>query len=743
MIVNLRKKAAESYETLLTVKPEIAQYTRDQLIKLGKSMNNTVWADEASGKSCDRPYDNSYGDFLEGTYKILAGKKNALGSMSTYRAPRERQISYWISRGNHACMEIESLTRLLQDDKAAAVVMFYCMIQSTGGNNLGGRIKATRDRYATAKDIQKMTGMSRNVVAKALYRLDELGLVRGYRTPEDGRVVNYRINPYYWAGISSKTGRKIDWIDWTLFTAELLPLVCGNNLINSYAYRDLTIMSYYHACKPDEVKAMRKVQVDAEEGLFDLDAPATPAAQTASEEIPAELVTASAPVEIEEEKEDITDIFASAAVVEDPAVSAFIDSLDFSKLANVQQQAQKKERIETKPDIADDELDDEARKAIFDGLILHHEAGKPYNYIIKGRSGNMIPTQVYSDKRDMYYQVNTDSDAMIAKKYSNDEIDTVNAWYVDIDGGKNDGQYWGELEIATRKLAMRRVIASLPTPSAVVATRNGYHVYWAVKDEERHNMAAWKKAEMHIHEYLHDVVDSAVKDLSRILRVPYSVWHKPETGLKPYTTTIVYAAPTTYTADSLIEAFDKHADKINAVADLFRAKYPDLGSKNKDKSNSTTKKARKSSAPRVEKVEITRGNVSPIHGADSTTVRRIQAKQLVKLAAYSVPRVVSSVIDEIKRVNIADFLGVDCSNHFSDLLHVDNNPSAWIKQQTDGTYVYGCASATSPARGGWDLIDLVAWIQGTDQRSARKYLQRCLNIKGISKYSPKQIEKVG
>ena len=59
MIVNLRKTAAEMYKKLLTVKPEIVHYTRDQLIKL-------VMADEASEK---------------GTYKILSGK-NALGPMS-------------------------------------------------------------------------------------------------------------------------------------------------------------------------------------------------------------------------------------------------------------------------------------------------------------------------------------------------------------------------------------------------------------------------------------------------------------------------------------------------------------------------------------------------------------------------------------------------------------------------------------------------------------------------------------
>lgn len=742
MIVNLKKKAAESYETLLTVKPEIAQYTRDQLIKLGKSINNNVWADEASGKSCDRPYDNSYGDFLGGTYKILAGKKNALGPMSCcYREPRARQISYWISRGNHACAEILAPSRMLQGDKATSTVWLFCI-----DNSNGGKIKATRDREMTVADLVKMTGMSNKTIWGALKKLDNLGLVRGYHDIEDSRKIHYRINPLYWS--NAIKGRKITWIDWIVFDAELMPLVCGNNLINSYAYRDLTIMSYYHACKPDEVKAMRKVQVDAEEGLLNFDVPAVQTTvEPAQEEIPAELVTASAPVEIEEEKEDIMDILArkSAAVVENPAVSAYMDSLDFTKLDAVQEKVKREpeKRIELKKDIDVDDLDDVARKAIFDELIVHHEAGKPRNYIIKGRSGNMIPTHEYSDKRDMYFQVNTSSCALIAKKYSNDEIDTVNSWYVDIDGGKDkDGNYWGNLEIATRKLAMRRVIATLPTPTAVVATRNGYHVYWSVKNEERSNTEAWKKAEMHIHDYLHDVVDSAVKDLSRILRVPYSTWHKPETGLEPYTTTIVYAAPVTYTADSLIAAFDNHKEEIDTVADLFRAKYPDLARKNKDSKSNKSKTHKSAVTPRVEKIEIPRGNVSPIHSANHEIIRKIQAGRLVHLPEYSTPRVVDSVIDEIKRVNIADFLGVDCPNHFSDLLHVDNNPSAWIKQQADGTYVYGCASATSPANGGWDLIDLVSWIQGTTQEKARKYLKRCLNIKGISKYA-KKLEKVG
>ena len=167
----------------------------------------------------------------ESEYTILKD----IGSMSgCYREPRARRIT----TKNHACIEIQSAVKLLQGDKTTMAVMFTCMIQSTGGSTNGGRIKATRDRYATAKDIQKLTGMSRNVVSSALKKLDNLGLVRGYRTPEDGRVVYYRINPLYWAGISGKSGRKIDWIDWILFADELSPFLDEETVknLNNMAY---------------------------------------------------------------------------------------------------------------------------------------------------------------------------------------------------------------------------------------------------------------------------------------------------------------------------------------------------------------------------------------------------------------------------------------------------------------------------------------------------------------------------
>ena len=189
------------YKKLLTVKPEIVHYTRDQLIKL-------VRADEASEK---------------GTYKILAGK-NALGPMSCcYLEPRARQIS----RGN----EILAPSRLLRGDKAAAVVWLFCI-----DNSNGGKIKATRDREMTAKDLVKMTGMSKKTVLTALKKLDELGLVRGYRDLEDSRKVHYRINPLYWSNVTK--GRNITWIDWIIFYDKLAPFLDEETVknLNNMAY---------------------------------------------------------------------------------------------------------------------------------------------------------------------------------------------------------------------------------------------------------------------------------------------------------------------------------------------------------------------------------------------------------------------------------------------------------------------------------------------------------------------------
>ena len=283
---------------------------------------------------------------------------------------------------------------------------------------------------------------------------------------------------------------------------------------------------------------------------------------------------------------------------------------------------------------------------------------------------------------------------------------------------------------------MRTCIASVPTPTLIVETRNGYHVYWSIDESERHDLEKWQKVEAEIHKRV-IIMDSKVKDISRILRVPNSVWHKPESGYPAYRTTINYASDTVYTAETMLAALDEKAPEYTPLVTAYNEKYP------KKEENSNNKKNHKGmAAPRahVEKIAINPGNVSPLAPVSAQIINAIRAKKPIRVAGYDSVRTVEDVIGEIKKVDIADFFGIDNPRHFSDLFHVDRNPSAYIAEDKTrpGTYKYFCASATSPAARGWDLIDMVQWIQNTDQRSARKYIQRCLNIKGI-----KKLQKVG
>lgn len=159
----------------------------------------------------------------ESKYTIL---KN-IGCMSTYREPRDRRIT----TKNHTCIEIKSLVKLLYGNRAAAFVMFCCI-----DNSHGGKIKATRDRDMTTADLVKMTSMSKKTVLAALKKLDDLGLVRGYRDPEDNRRVHYIVNPLYWIDVTK--GRRIDWIDWLVFSNELAPFLDEETIknLNNMAY---------------------------------------------------------------------------------------------------------------------------------------------------------------------------------------------------------------------------------------------------------------------------------------------------------------------------------------------------------------------------------------------------------------------------------------------------------------------------------------------------------------------------
>lgn len=118
---------------------------------------------------------------------------------------------------------------------------------------------------------------------------------------------------------------------------------------------------------------------------------------------------------------------------------------------------------------------------------------------------------------DSYFTVNGFKDAPNAQK---ENCSSINSFFVDIDGRKNPE----ELEDIKKKLY----------PTFIVETKNGYHLYWVLdepiykneitKEEWEEAVARWERIEESL--VVNLKADLAVKDITRILRVPNTFYWK-------------------------------------------------------------------------------------------------------------------------------------------------------------------------------------------------------------------------
>jgi len=121
------------------------------------------------------------------------------------------------------------------------------------------------------------------------------------------------------------------------------------------------------------------------------------------------------------------------------------------------------------------------------------------------------------DGYESYFTVNGFKDTPNAKK---EQCTNLNAFFVDIDGRKD----LAELEEIKKKL----------NPTFITETKNGYHVYWLLDEpiykeevtpeEWTKSVADWERIEQSIVTALD--ADPAVKDITRILRVPNTFYWK-------------------------------------------------------------------------------------------------------------------------------------------------------------------------------------------------------------------------
>ncbi len=104
------------------------------------------------------------------------------------------------------------------------------------------------------------------------------------------------------------------------------------------------------------------------------------------------------------------------------------------------------------------------------------------------------------------------------------EIDKITAVFIDIDCGKDkNGKYFelSKVEVL-KKYYLDKIRKFMYKPSFIIDTRNGYHVYWLVK--EGTELEDFLKAQLRLIKYFNS--DEAVKTFEHTIRVPGFFWVK-------------------------------------------------------------------------------------------------------------------------------------------------------------------------------------------------------------------------
>lgn len=376
-------------------------------------------------------------------------------------------------------------------------------------------------------------------------------------------------------------------------------------------------------------------------------------------------------------------------------------------IANLRRHCAELEDTEmTLPAVSDEEEigahTEEEKMNIFNEYILRDKTAKTYQKLGKG----MVAHPMTLDN-DTYFLVNGQADYKPTKP-KNEDITEYRSWYIDIDCGKDESENYFDLqEVAHRKQQIIKVVNALPTPTAIIDTRNGYHIYFACYGVN--DPIIWQSLEDKLISIVM-IADPAVRDAARVLRLPGSNWIKYHTGLPPYPVTIQQANRQAYDAESFQRQMDTCADKVHAAAQSYTDMYP----------NALT---------RVSNREV----VSAVIPTENQS-ERIQAIADLSYDTFAIPAVqteVADINDYLRQINLAEFLQIENPKSFRCIFHDDHHPSASIYPNETG-YRYYCANAACAGNGnghGIDIIDIVMALASCQYKQAVNYLLWIYNIK--------------
>lgn len=364
--------------------------------------------------------------------------------------------------------------------------------------------------------------------------------------------------------------------------------------------------------------------------------------------------------------------------------------------------------------VAEPPMTEADKWSIFKTYVLNN---KIQMYQLK--NNGMFATTQPDKSKDLWFTPNRVPDDQFRsgrKKAAAKEITQYNDWYIDIDAGKDDNNnYYDLAEVNRRKQDMLAVIKCLPEPTAIVETRNGYHVYWScygVTDAE-----TWTTIENKLIDTI-KIADPHARDVARLLRVPYSTWYKIPS--EPYKIRLISAARNQYPAADMLSLLDTAAAKISTACKSYNNKYG-LADRAPKKSVNTARK--------------TRSNQPTVETPDNDNIRAVINLEIpANYVAMPLVPYTGNIAKEIKaKVSMSELLDLPYNTAFRCILdgHQDVHPSAMLYHNEQGGDRYVCSCLD---RRGIDVIDMVQRLAHCTYNDAITYLGKLIGI-----YSPQKI----
>ena len=305
------------------------------------------------------------------------------------------------------------------------------------------------------------------------------------------------------------------------------------------------------------------------------------------------------------------------------------------------------------------------------------------------------------------------------------KVRRFNAFFADIDFKMEDGKTHLCIDdVQEKKQDVYEKLMGLPLqPSAIVESRNGYHVYYIIDKDKRPNVTKqnvrhWKEQEQGLIKYLSEnvshYVDPAVCDVARFLRCPESIHHKVDS--EPFEVKVKCV---------------NRAYEIRELKKLFPPVKEEFKFIDDGKEKSSTISSNTNNNNKTNDLSISNEVLKNIQCRNTDYFNNVD--KINKSLSWK------ESLRFFKSVNLIEFLGlgVNLKESFNSFLRKDDKASMAIYRQTNEEGYFCKDFATNKC---YDLIDVVKEVADLSFVDSMEFLAKVFGITIVKAYEQEKVD---